>query len=105
MLPIAVDAMGGDRAPGPEVGGAVVAVREGALEVVLVGDGQRLEAELRALGAERDPRLSVCHASEVVTMDDHPAQAFRQKRDSSLRVGFDLVKAGKAAALVSAGNS
>jgi phosphate acyltransferase len=105
MNRIAVDAMGGDHAPGPEVGGAVAAVREGALEVVLVGDQERLSAELSRLDAVSLPGLEVVHASEVVTMDDHPGQVFRKKRDSSLRVACDLVAKGEAAAVVSAGNS
>ncbi|RMH37272.1 MAG: phosphate acyltransferase PlsX [Deltaproteobacteria bacterium] len=97
--------MGGDRAPGPEVAGAVAAVRSAPVEVILVGDEPRLRTELARLGADREPRLSIRHATQVVTMDDHPSQAFRKKRDSSLRVAFDLVAAGDAAAVVSAGNS
>jgi phosphate acyltransferase len=102
---IAVDAMGGDHAPAPEVAGAVAAVREADLEVVLVGDAERLRAELAALGAAALPGLQIQHADEVVTMHDHPGQVFRKKRGSSLRVAFDLVKEGRAAGVVSAGNS
>ncbi len=105
MTVIAVDAMGGDNAPGPEVAGAVAAARELALDIVLVGDEARLTAELDARGAGREPRIRVRHASEAVTMDDAPAQAFRQKRDSSLRVALELAKAGEVAGVVSAGNS
>jgi phosphate acyltransferase len=97
---IAVDAMGGDHAPAPEVAGAIAAAR-GGIEVVLVGDEPRLRA---ALGG-RVERVKIRHASEVVAMDDHPAQAFRAKRDSSLRVAFELVKTGEVDAVVSAGNS
>ncbi len=104
-LVIAVDAMGSDGAPGPDVAGAVAAVREAPLEVELCGDGPRLEAELARLGARHERAVRVIHAPEVVTMDDHPAQAFRAKRASSLRVAIDRVKAGAAAAVVSAGNS
>ncbi|HET6612273.1 MAG TPA: phosphate acyltransferase PlsX [Kofleriaceae bacterium] len=103
MTRIAMDAMGGDNAPGPEVAGARLAAEAGVAEVVLVGDQERIE---RALGsARRSPRLSVRHASEVVTMEDNPGQAYRKKRDSSLRVAFELCKAGKVDAVVSAGNS
>jgi phosphate acyltransferase len=102
---IAVDAMGGDHAPGPEVAGAVAAARKFALDIILVGDEARLTAELQALGAAREPRIRVHHASEVVTMHDAPAQAFRQKRDSSLRVALELAKSGEVAGVVSAGNS
>jgi phosphate acyltransferase len=98
---IALDAMGGDHAPGPEVAGAVAAVRERPIEVVLVGDEAVLRDRLR--GAPDGVRVR--HASEVVTMDDHPAQAFRRKRDSSLRRAVEMVADGNADAVVSAGNS
>jgi glycerol-3-phosphate acyltransferase PlsX len=105
MNSIAVDAMGGDHAPGPEVSGAVAAVRKGDVRVLLVGDRARLREELAAHGAESESRIAVVHASQVVAMSDSPAQAYRQKTDSSLRVAFNLVKEGRAQALVSAGNS
>ncbi len=102
---IAVDAMGGDAAPRPEVSGAVAAVREAALEVVLVGDRARLEDELARVGARGERGVTIEHAAEVVTMDDHPGEVFRKKRASSLRIATELVQAGRAHALVSAGNS
>ncbi len=105
MTTIAVDAMGADNAPNSEVAGAVAAVRETSVEVVLVGDEARLRPLVAELGAADLARLRLHHASEVVTMKDSPAQAFRQKRDSSLRVAFDLVAEGEADAVVSAGNS
>ncbi len=105
MSVIAVDAMGGDDAPEPEVRGAVAAASELDIDVVLVGDRELLTRELLACGVDDHPRIHIHHASEVVTMDDHPVRAFRRKRDSSLRVAFDLVLAGEAAAVVSAGNS
>lgn len=105
MSVIAVDAMGGDHAPVPEVHGAVAAVREADLEVVLVGDETAVRAELERAGGTGLAAITVRHASEVVTMDDHPGRVFRQKRDSSMRVAFDLVKSGGAHAVVSAGNS
>jgi phosphate acyltransferase len=102
---VVVDGMGSDRAPGPEVAGALRAVREQPLEVVLVGDQQKLEEELARAGRTPDDKISVVHASQVVTFDDHPAQAFRRKPDSSMRVAVSLVADGKADAVVSAGNS
>ena len=75
---VVVDAMGSDRAPGPEVAGALRAVRAGELDVVLVGDGARLEDELARAGRTPGDRVTVVHASQVVTTDDHPAQAFRK---------------------------
>jgi phosphate acyltransferase len=101
---IALDAMGGDHAPETLVRGALDAVTEHDLEVILVGDEAALAPELEEAG-EIPPGLHVHHASEVVEMEDHPSTALRRKKDSSLRVAFDLVRDGEAQALVSAGNS
>lgn len=103
-MAIALDAMGGDLAPAATVEGALRAHRERGLEVVLVGDEPRLRAELSRLGAGAS-ELRVHHASQVVGMGEHPGQALRKKKDSSLRVSFDLCKAGQVAGVVSAGNS
>jgi glycerol-3-phosphate acyltransferase PlsX len=95
--------MGSDRAPAPEVAGALRAARgDDSLRIALVGDGPRLEALLRS---ELRDRIEIVHASEVVTMHDHPGQAFRQKPDSSMRVAVDRVASGTGDAVVSAGNS
>src|SRR2546426_720938 len=101
---IALDAMGGDLAPAATVEGALRAHRERGHQVVLVGDEARLRGELRRLGAG-ESELRVHHASEVVEMGEHPGQALRRKKDSSIRVCFDLCKSGEAAGMVSAGNS
>jgi glycerol-3-phosphate acyltransferase PlsX len=106
MVAIAVDAMGGDNAPSVEVAGAVAALRESeSLRVVLVGDKDRLQSELAASHASEDDRLSIRHASEVVSMKDNPSKVFRQKPDSSMRVATDLVVDSSCAGMVSAGNS
>jgi glycerol-3-phosphate acyltransferase PlsX len=102
---VALDAMGGDHAPGPEVEGALAAVREKIARVVLVGDENRLKEELAKRGAKPSEALSLQHASQVITMDDHPSVAAKGKKDSSMRVAFDLAKNGKVDAVVSAGNS
>src|SRR5688572_19904728 len=102
---VVVDAMGSDRAPEPEVAGALLAVRSLSVEVILVGDKARLEEELAGAGRTDGDRVSIVHASEVVTMDDHPAHAYRRKPDSSMRVAVAQVADGKADAVVSAGNS
>lgn len=102
-IKVVVDAMGSDRAPSPEVTGALRAVRALPIRVELVGDAPRLEAALAREGAHE--RVTVVHASEVVTMHDHPAQAFRTKPDSSMRVAVARVHAGEGDAVVSAGNS
>jgi glycerol-3-phosphate acyltransferase PlsX len=104
MARIAVDAMGADGSPRVEVEGVVTAVRERGTSVVLVGDEARLRAELKALGAERE-KIDVLHAPEVITMHDAPSMAVKQKKKSSMRMCFDLVKSGEAGAVVSAGNS
>lgn len=111
---VAVDAMGSDRAPRPEVAGAldaVVSAGEAPIEVLLVGDEPRLTALIDegctelGVGADLRARVRVRHAPEVVTMDDHAAQAFRAKPRSSMRLAFDAVQAGDADAVVSAGHS
>lgn len=103
---IAIDVMGGDHGPHVTVRAALnVLQREEAVNVVLVGLEDAIHAELKVLKAEAGPRLRVHHASEVVTMDDPPALAMRNKKDSSMRVTADLVKRGEADAGVSAGNT
>ena len=101
---IALDAMGSDKAPKPEIEGALQAARHHGVRVLLVGPEPRLRAELtRYHGAGRLP-VEVVHASEVITMDDK-VDAIRGKRDSSIRVGLRLVREGHAAGFVTAGNT
>jgi phosphate acyltransferase len=106
---VVVDAFGSDRAPEPEVAGALRAVRApgaaGSLRVTLVGDAAQLDAALARAGRTASDAIDVVHASEVVGMDDHPAQAFRKKPDSSMRVAVARVADGHGDAVVSAGNS
>ncbi len=101
---VAVDAMGGDNAPIVEVEGAVAACREFGIPVTLVGDRERLESEL-AKHSATGLDIDIFHASEVVGMHDSASDAVRKKRNSSVRLAFELVKNGKACAAVSAGNS
>ena len=103
---IALDAMGGDHAPGPIVAGAVEAVRDQPdLTVVLVGDRERIEAELaKAPDAARD-RLPIVHASQVIGMDEKPVEALRKKRDNSISKCWGLMAGGEVKAVVSAGNT
>lgn len=96
--------MGGDNSPVAEVAGAVAACRQWGCKVVLVGDTARIKAELEKHQSQ-DLNLEIQHASEVVGMHDSPSDALRKKKDSSIRVAFDLVKQGTASAVVSAGNS
>jgi phosphate acyltransferase len=104
MITIAVDAMGGDNAPRPEVEGSVLAARELGVRVLLVGQPSVVRAEL-AKHAPANLPIEVIGASEVITMEDHPAQAFRRKKDSSVHVATRLVREAKADGLVSAGNT
>src|SRR2546421_27690 len=103
-MKIAVDAMGGDHGPAVVVEGAVAAVREFGLSVILVGDRAAIETEVRRLGAQ-SLGLEIRHASEIVGMAESPSMALRRKRDSSLRIAAELVRDGKAAAFISAGNT
>lgn len=103
-MKIALDAMGGDFAPREIVLGAVAACRELDAEVILVGDETAINKELSGI-ATNDLKLEVHHASEVIAMDEHPATAVRRKKDSSLVVANRLVKEGKAAGVISAGNT
>ncbi len=101
---IAVDAMGGDYAPTEVIKGAVAAVNELGVQVILVGDQEVIERELSGLAYDKD-RLTIVHASQVVEMNEHPAMALRKKKDSSIMVATGLVKQGKADAVVSCGNT
>lgn len=94
MLPIAVDAMGGDRAPGEILAGALQAVEAG-IDVLLVGPE----------GLEGTGGLPLKVASEVIEMDDDPAQSVRKKRDSTLVRAAEAVRDGEASAMISAGNT
>ncbi|MGD0989882.1 MAG: phosphate acyltransferase PlsX [Candidatus Sulfotelmatobacter sp.] len=102
---IALDAMGSDRAPKPEIEGAIHAARNYDVRVLLIGPELEVRAELgRHPSASRLP-LEIVHASEVITMEDKAVQAVRSKRDSSMRVGLRLVREGQAAGFVTAGNT
>lgn len=100
MARVAVDAMGGDHAPREIVAGAVLAAERG-LDIVLVGD----EARLSPLLAEHGVDLPIHHASQVISMEDHPTRALRERPDSSIVVATDLVRDGLADAVVSAGST
>jgi glycerol-3-phosphate acyltransferase PlsX len=105
MLTIAVDAMGGDHAPKAEVEGAIRAARDLGVKVVLVGQEDVVQRELKVQNGHHNLAIEVVHASERVTMEDSAAKAFRTKRDSSIRVASRMVRDGLAQGLVSAGNT
>jgi glycerol-3-phosphate acyltransferase PlsX len=103
---IALDAMGGDHAPGPIVAGAVDAVRDDAeLTILLVGDQARIEAEIAKHADLPLERLPIVHASQVIGMEDKPVDALRKKRDNSISKCWGLMATGDVKAVVSAGNT
>src|SRR5271154_3448797 len=105
-MQIALDAMGGDHAPGPIVAGAVQAVQADAdLRVVLVGDKSQIEACLAAAGAASADRLDIFHCTQVVTMEETPVEALRKKPDNSISRCWQLLAERKVEAIVSAGNT
>jgi glycerol-3-phosphate acyltransferase PlsX len=105
MIKIAVDAMGSDHAPKSEVEGAIAAVREIPVSVVLVGQEQKILDEMKRHDPPDDMPIEIQNATQVITMEDMAAASFRKKRDSSVHVAARLVRDGKAAGVVSAGNT
>jgi glycerol-3-phosphate acyltransferase PlsX len=103
-LRIALDAMGGELGPEEMVTGAIQAVEESDLDVMLIGDENVLSRVLQASSSSVS-RLHVVHASQTVSMDESPFEAIRKKKDSSIVKAFDYVKNGEADGVVSAGNS
>ena len=105
MIKVAVDAMGGDYAPGEMVAGAVDAVNtQPGIQVILVGKEDVVNAELSKYTYEKD-RIQVVNATEVIATEEPPVNAIRKKKDSSIVVGMNLVKKKEADAFVSAGSS
>lgn len=103
---LAIDAMSGDHGYPVAVAAALSVLDENErVELILVGDEASLRDALRKQGRRDESRLRIRHATEVVAMDEAPSKALRNKKDSSMRVAIDLVKAGEADAAVSAGNT
>jgi len=102
---IALDAMGSDRKPKPEIEGAIQAARHYDVRVLLVGPEETLRKELARHSSASDLPIEIVHASEVITMEDKAVQAVRAKRDSSIRVGLRLVRDRRAEGFVTAGNT
>ncbi|MBR1656986.1 MAG: phosphate acyltransferase PlsX [Synergistaceae bacterium] len=100
-MTIALDAMGGDNAPSEICKGAVSACKEfDDIEIILTGDTEKIKACL-----EPHPRIHIEHASEIIDPDEHPANAIRKKKDSSLRVAMEMVRRGDAQGCISAGST
>ncbi len=104
-LTIAVDAMGSDGAPHPEITGALQAVRHYGVRVLLTGPEEALRRELSGVAAAERRALEIVPAAEIIGMDEPAVRAVRSKRNSSLHVACRLVREGRAAGLVSAGNT
>jgi glycerol-3-phosphate acyltransferase PlsX len=103
---IAVDAMGSDRAPKPEVEGAILAARSYDVQVKLVGNEEAIRAEMRSHPAASFLRnIEIVHAEETIGMDEKAAQAVRTKKKSSIHVGLRMVRDGTAAGFATAGNT
>ncbi len=106
LVTVALDAMGGDNAPGEIVRGAVDALNGNAgVRVILVGRQEEIEKVLAGLGNYPKDRLSIRHASEVIEMGEPPVNALRRKKDSSIVVGMKMVRAGECDAFITAGSS
>jgi len=103
---ISLDAMGGDHGLSVTVPAALAALEQYPdISLILVGDQNQLKAALQDNGAAENPRITTQHASQTVDMDEPPALALRGKKDSSMRVAINLIKEGRADAVVSAGNT
>ena len=101
---IVIDAMGSDNYPAPDVAGAVMEARDSDDTIILVGQEAVINAELEKHDAD-GLSLQVVNAEQIITMEDKPSRVVREKRDSSMHVGLNLVKAGEADAFVTAGNT
>src|SRR5262245_18734509 len=103
---IALDAMGGDHAPGPIVAGAVQAIAANAdLTVVLVGDETQIHPALSAAGSTLGPRLELVHSLDAIGMHESPVEAMRKKPDNTISRGWRLMAEGKVQAFVGAGST
>lgn len=102
---ILVDAMGGDNAPDEIVRGCIDAVNEsGGYDVLLIGDNKKINRIIKEKKFNNS-RLKIVHAQEIITNEDLPTKAIRNKKDSSMVVGFNLLKEKKGDVFLSAGNS
>ena len=107
---VIVDAMGGDNAPDAVIKGAVKAVKELDSHVILVGNEGIINSKIKEFYGknkieEISPKLSIYNATGIITMEDKPTDAIKHKKDSSMVVGFNLLKEGKGDVFISAGNS
>ncbi len=108
-MKILLDAMGGDKAPDANIKGAVKAINSIEAEVVLIGNEDVIKSKIKEFYgkdiSEISPRLKIHNATETIEMEDIPTQAIKHKKDSSMVVGFDMLKNGEGDVFISAGNS
>ncbi len=105
MIRLAFDVMGGDFAPTETLKGAYLALKETDIHLVLLGPKALLEKELATIPDFPLDRVTLCDAPDVVGMGEHPAQAFRKKKNSSIQLGLNLVRDKEADGFISAGNT
>jgi phosphate acyltransferase len=106
MITIGLDMMGGDFAPLEAVKGAVIFLQEGNtdIQLTLIGDSDKIQAVIQKYPLPAD-RYSIVHAAEVIEMHEHPTKALKEKQQSSIAIGFQLLATGKIDAFISAGNT
>lgn len=103
-MSIALDAMGSDRYPEPELQAAVNASQALGEEIILVGNQELLEPALKEMNGDKT-KIRIKHAPDVLEMDEHAVEATKQKPNNSMAIGIELVKNGQARAFVTAGNT
>lgn len=103
-MKIVIDAMGGDNAPQATVEGAVQAINEYGIDIILTGDKEQIEKELESKAYDKN-KLEIIHTTQIIENEDKPVMAVRRKKDSSMVVALNLVKEKKADAIVSAGST
>ncbi|MCI9975313.1 phosphate acyltransferase PlsX [Clostridioides difficile] len=103
-MKIVIDGMGGDNAPKSNVEGAVNAIKEYNVDLIITGDKDLLEKEFSNYEFDRN-KLEIVHTTEIIENEDKPVKAIRSKKDSSMVVALNLIKEGKADAIISAGNT
>ena len=109
-MKIILDAMGGDNAPEATIKGAVKAIKEIDSEIILVGNEEKINNKVKELYGKKDikeisNRITIHNTTEEITMEDIPTQAIKHKKDSSMVVGFNMLKQDEGDVFISAGNS
>jgi len=104
-MKIVIDVMGGDNAPEEIIKGAIMAVNEFGVDIILVGDEVKIKREVEKYQIKDKNKVTIVHASEIITNDESPTMAIRRKKHSSMVVGLKMLKEGYADAFISAGST